>query len=334
MSSLFAKSCICLLFITLAIATLLQGEAPLEIVWQGVLARFFSDNALWNPLLDERLPRLIILICTGASLAVSGAILQALFQNALASPSILGITSGGSLCIILVYLLGWQSQTPYAMPVAAVFGSLATLLLVYSLSRKKGALHLGNLILTGIAISTVLIAIQSAILYSVRDNWQLFSTLSLLEVGTSSDRSWLHVHLQLPLTLIGLLGSWYYKKELNLLALGDEDAANLGVDVEKIRWRLFLCVALLTGGALAAMGVIAFFGLVLPHIVRYLFGNNNVVIIPFCIVAGGTLLMGLDLFLRYFAIHNFSIGNISTILGGIFFLILLFGRRQERALDV
>lgn len=320
-----------LCFLALSIAVLSFGDAPLPQVWQGMLQRLTLENTQWNPLLDERLPRLIVLACTGASLAVSGAVLQALFHNPLASPSILGITAGGSLCIIFVFLMGWQTASPYLMPIAAVTGSLGTLLLVYLLSKKNGRAVTGSLILTGIAISTVLFAIQSSILYSVRDNWQLFSTLSLLEIGTSSDRNWMHVHLQLPLTIVGLTGCWKYRREINILTLGDEDAANLGIEVDKVRWRLFLCVSLLTGGTLAAIGVIAFFGLVLPHMIRYALGPDNMVLIPLCIIFGSMAMISLDLCLRVFNIHYFSIGNISTVLGGIFFLMMLFTKREREA---
>lgn len=318
-----------IIFLVFSFGILLVGDAPWSSVWKGILDRFSGEGYRWNPLLDERLPRLIVLLCTGASLAVSGAVLQALFHNPLASPSILGITAGGSLCIIFVFLMGWQTTSPYILPVAAVIGSLGTLMLVYMLSKRNGRTSMGSLILTGIAISTVLFAIQSSILYSIRDNWQLFSTLSLLEIGTSNDRSWMHVHLQLPLTIVGLLGCWRYRKEINILTLGDEDAANLGIEVEHVRWRLFLFVSLLTGGTLAAIGVIAFFGLVLPHIIRYLLGPDNSVLIPMCIVIGSITMVGLDLFLRLLHIHTFSIGNISTVLGGIFFLMLLFRRRES-----
>lgn len=314
-----------------SIGTLIQGAIPWHIVWTGALERLTGTSAAWNPLLDERLPRLIVILCTGASLAVTGAVMQALFNNALASPNILGISCGGSLCVVIAFTMGFHQTFPFLIPVAAFAGSLATLMAVYTLSHKNGTVDINNLILTGIAISTLLIAIQAAIMYALRDQWMLIQSLTEWEAGSTLDRSWRHVHMQLPLTLVGLYGCWHYRGEIDLLALGEDEAMNLGVDVEKVRWRLFLCVALLTGGALAAVGMIAFFGLVLPHLVRYIQGPSNHQLISLCIVAGALTFVIMDLLLRLFEVHALSIGNISAILGGIFFIILLRGNQKTAA---
>lgn len=321
-----------LLFATLllcSILTLIVGDTPWPIVWQGILDRVAGNTAQWNPLLDERVPRLIVVLCTGASLAVSGAVMQALFHNPLASPSVLGISCGGSLFVIVVFILEWNLHYPFAIPLAAVGGCLLALLLIYFLSRHQPSAQLTTLILTGIALSTLLIAIQGAIMYALRDRWHLIQTLTEWEAGSTTDRSWKHVHMQLPLTLIGLIGCWFYSREIDILALGEEEAKNLGVEVEKVRWRLFLCVAILTGGALAAVGIIAFFGLVLPHVVRRIQGPNSRRLIPLCIIAGSVALAMMDLLLRIFSIHAFSIGNVSAVLGGAFFMLLLFRSRRH-----
>ena len=320
-----------LLLLLGSLFTLGYGETPWEKIWEGVLSRIDGRSELWNPLLDERLPRLIVLICTGASLAVSGAIMQSMFHNPLASPSVLGISSGGCLAVILVFIFDLRFTYPYALPLAAFTGCFATLCLVYALSRWQEGRHLTNLILTGIAVSTLLIAIQGLLLYALRDRWQLIQTITEWEAGSTIDRSWQHVHMQLPLTLVGLAGCWAYREELNLLALGEEEAKNLGVDVQVVRWRLFLCISLLTGGAIAAVGMIAFFGLVLPHIVRRLQGSDHLPLIPSCLIGGAAILTCLDCSLRFFSLHDISIGNLSAIIGGIFFLFLLFRPQKNLA---
>lgn len=307
-----------------SLLTLINGETPWEKVWEIFLLRIQGKTNLWNPLLDERIPRLIVLVCTGAALASSGAVMQSIFHNPLASPSILGISSGGCLSVIFVFIFNLRSTYPYALPLAAVVGCFLTLCLVYILSCSQKGKHLTNLILTGIAISSLIMAIQGLLLYALRDQWQLIQTIHEWEAGSTIDRSWQHVHMQLPLTMIGLWGCWFYREELNLLSLGEEEAANLGVDVRQVRWRLFLCISLLTGGALAAVGMIAFFGLVLPHIFRRLQGPNHFTLIPLCIVGGAAILIMLDFCLRFFTLHDVSIGNLSAILGGLFFLFLLF----------
>jgi iron complex transport system permease protein len=304
--------------------TLGYGETPWEKIWLDIISRFYGESESWNPLLDERIPRLLVLICTGASLAVSGAIMQSMFHNPLASPSVLGISSGGCLSVILVFIFDLRFTYPYILPLAAFCGCFATLLLVYSLSQLQEGKPLTNLILTGIAVSTFLIAVQGLLLYALRDRWQLIQTITEWEAGSTIDRSWQHVHMQFPLTLVGLFGCWCYRREMNLLALGDEEAMNLGVDVRQVRWRLFLCISLLTGGAIAAVGMIAFFGLVLPHIIRRLLGTDHLLLIPYCMLGGAAIFTCLDSSLRYFSLYNISIGNLSAILGAIFFLFLLF----------
>lgn len=309
--------------------TLICGEIAFSVAWEGAVQRLAGFSHHWNPLLDERLPRLIVLLCTGASLAVAGTVTQALFQNPLASPSVLGITSGGSLLVVIVFIFEMHQSFPYAIPIAAFIGCLGTLLLVYSLSRRQGRIEMTHMILTGIAISTLAITIQSSILYAFRDRWHIIQTLTEWEAGSTFDRSWNHVHMQLPLTFFGLIGCWFYSREINIMAFGEEEAKNLGVDVEKVRWRLFLSISLLTSGAVAAVGSIAFFGLILPHLIRRIAGPNNCRLIPLSILAGAAVLTSLDVILRFFSLHAFSIGNISAIIGAVFFLCLLFSSRRE-----
>ena len=256
--------------------------------------------------------------------------MQALFQNPLASPSVLGISCGGSLAATTMFVLGLHQTHPWSVPFAAFTGALATLLFVYLIAKRFGSGETTTLILTGIALSTLLIALQGAITYALRNKWQLIQTITEWEAGTTTDRSWSHVHLQLPLTLVGLFLALYYLIELDILALGEEEAKNLGIETKKVRFRLFVSVALLTGGAIAAVGVISFFGLVLPHLIRYLWGPANKTLIPLCILGGSITLMLLDLLLRLLPSHPFSIGNVSAILGGIFFLALLLGKREEQ----
>jgi iron complex transport system permease protein len=317
------KLVIALLMVAVSILTLTTGGLAWESVWEGVLNRLDGTSARWNPLLDERLPRLIVLFCTGASLAVAGAVMQSIFHNPLASPSVLGITTGGALCAIFIFILGFSTIHPYLISIGAVAGCFITLITVYLLSLNQAGPQLNNLILTGIAISTFLLAIQGSLLYSLRDQWELIQTITEWESGSTVDRSWRHVHMQLPLTLIGLAGCWVYRAEMNLMALGEEEAKNLGIEVEKVRYRLFLCVALLTGGALAALGSIAFFGLILPHLVRGVVGSDHRRVIPLCLFGGAIVIAGLDIALRLLEIRSLSVGTISAMIGGIFFLLLL-----------
>lgn len=311
---------------------LLLGVSVLTLCWGPNNLHFLGTGSPhWNPVFDQRLPRLIILITTGASLAASGAVMQSLFQNPLAAPSVLGISFGGSLLVVIVSALDLHFYSPYAIPSAAFIGSLATLFLVYSLSRTPEGCSPTTLILSGIAISTVFLACQSALLYALKDRWQLILALTEWEAGSTHNLSWKQVHMQLPLACVGLFGAFWYRRALTLLTLGDEEASLMGVEVSKVRFRLMLSVSLLTGGALAAVGIIAFFGLILPHIMRSLVGSGHPAFLFLSTLGGATMLPLLDILLRVCEIHSFTIGNVSAILGGVFFLLLLYQSRQRGA---
>lgn len=304
-------------------ATLFFGHIPFREVLEGVYARLFYGSTQFNPLLDERLPRLIILLSSGASLAVSGAVMQALFQNPLASPSVLGITAGGSLAATVVIFFQEQHLNPYCLPLAAFTGALLTLFAIYFLAKDSIHGQMTSLVLTGIAISTLLYALQNGLCYAFRDNYPFIQTMTEWLAGSTTDKSFAEVHMQLPLTLIGLSICMSYREELNILSLGHEEATVLGIDVKSVRLHLFLAVALLTAGTLAAMGTIGFFGLILPHLVRTLCGPDNRLLIPISIILGGTTLAILDLLLRIADIHALSIGNVSSMIGALFFFIIL-----------
>lgn len=318
-----------ILLITGCVLTCTYGPIPWASIWKGVLDRLSGSSLQWNPLLDERIPRLIVILCTGASLAATGAVMQSLFQNPLASPSVLGISCGGSLLVIPIFAFGWHVSYPFSISIAAFSGCLLTLLIVYGLTRYHGPVQMNTLILTGIAVSSLLLSVQGAILYSLRDQWQLIQLITEWEVGSTLDRSWKHVHMQLPLTLIGLFGAFCYRHEINLLALGEEEAANLGVNVAKVRWRLFLCVALMTGGVIAAVGMIMFYGLMLPHVIRKLFGSDHIHLIPLSICYGSVVLLFMDLGLRVFDVRAFALGNFSAIIGGFTLVALLIKTRKQ-----
>ncbi|MCB1118753.1 MAG: iron ABC transporter permease [Chlamydiia bacterium] len=291
----------------------------------------WQSDQVWNPFMDERLPRTLLLVMTGASLAAAGAVMQALFQNPLASESVLGITSGGTLAAVLIFLTNGHLSFPWLIPVGTVLGCLGTLLFVWSLASSRQSILLGHLILTGLAVTTLLIAVQGVITYMMRDNWQIYQILTEMEAGTTLNKGWRHFHMQFPLTLVGLSGIFYYRREINLLSLGAEEAMNLGVDVYKVRFRLFLFVASLTGGALAAIGNVGFFGLMMPHIARKLSGPNHLTLIPLSAWLGMISLLLLDTLIRHLAIYSLSLGNICALFGGLFFLFLLMNRKMVPA---
>lgn len=298
-------------------------------MWSDLFDRSVHPSG-WNPLVHERIPRLIVLIASGVSLVTSGIVIQALFQNPLASPSLLGMNVGGALMATLIFLLDLRFSHPYLLPMAAIVGSLAAVCLVYTIAWAHGGARLAPLILTGLALSTLLISVHSFVLYSIREQWQYTLAITEWMAGSTFNRGWHHVHMQLPLTLVGCVVCWNYREELNLLSLGEDEAMHLGVDVARVRWRLFLAVSLLVGGTLAALGVLPFFELLLPHILRKVCGADHRALLPVGALGGATSLVVLDVLLRTFHITSTSLGHLSALLGGTFFLFLLFQQKHPR----
>ena len=306
------------------ISTLSYGQMPILDLLDHALLRILGKTYTWNSMIDERLPRLLVLVFSGGSLAVSGVVMQALFQNPLSSPGILGVTSGGSLGVIVVLSTGLISLGFYVIPISAVIGSISSLGLLYLFSRWIGCRgNISMLIFLGIAFSTIFYALESWLTYNIRNEWSIIQTVIEWKSGSTTDKNWHHVNMQMPLLILGMWGIFSLQRELDILSLGEEDAQVLGIEVEKVRWLLFICVALLVGGCLSSVGMIPFFGLVLPHIMRKLMGSNHQVLLKASFLGGSILLTGIDLFFRLFNITGLSVGNFSAIIGAVFFLVLL-----------
>ncbi|MCH1429558.1 MAG: iron chelate uptake ABC transporter family permease subunit [Chlamydiales bacterium] len=319
-----------ILFSVLILSSLLSGPSSLEEIYSSSIERFYG-RINWAPLLDERLPRLIICLLTGASLASSGTVMQALFKNPLASPSVLGCSFAASFLVSLVFASQLHLVYPFLTPLASIIGCVLSLFLVYRMSYKKGKLELNLMILSGIACSTVFISLQNVLLYLLRNNWHLLQSITEWSNGQIHNLTWRHVHLQMPLAIIGLSTCLKYKKELNLLSISEQEASILGVDVPMTRFRLLFAVSILTGGSVASCGIISFFCLMVPHILRGIFGPNNQLLLPMSILWGGFALAFLDLLLKISKIQIFSIGNITAVLGGVFFLALLYQQKQKHS---
>jgi iron complex transport system permease protein len=322
-----------LLFLCLLAAffTLFTGETPPAEVLEGIWRRITGSSSAWNPLLEERLPRLLVLSMTGASLAIAGVIMQSVFANPLASPTILGISGGGSLAVIAVLYAGWHLISPLVLPSAAFAGCLFALAGIYFLSRWHGPISTPFLLLLGVAFSTLIFALQSAIVFALRTHWELSQMISDWLAGSTFFLSWQHVHLQFPLAFLGITGTYMFKGELDLLSLGDEEALHLGVEVDRVRWRLFGIVALLVAGSLATIGEIPFLGLVIPHIGRRLTGASHARLITTSALLGMACMLLLDLLIRQFPGFPLSISHLAGILGGIFFFTLLIKRQSDVA---
>ena len=275
-----------------------------------------------------RLPHTVLIAMAGAALAASGAGYQGLFQNPLADPYLIGVASGAGLGAVLAMSLNWPSNLLgfFSIPVAAFVGAALTVIIVYRLARFGNVLSTTNLILAGVAVGSFASALTSFIM--LRSEGEVRRAITWL-LGGSTLSGWAPVIASLPyivLSLGMLIASGY---ALNVLQFGDEQAKQLGLPVERIKIFIIIAASLATATAVAFTGVIGFVGLIVPHMIRILWGPNYRNLIPLSILAGATTLLIADLLARtLFAPQEVPIGVITALAGAPFFIWVL--RRSQR----
>jgi iron complex transport system permease protein len=279
-------------------------------------------------LLQLRLPHTILIAIAGASLAASGAGYQGLFQNPLADPYLIGVASGAGLGAVLAMSINWPANLFgfFSIPAAAFIGGAVTVLIVYRLARFGQALSITNLILAGVAVGSFASALTSFIM--LRSDGEVRRAIAWL-LGGSTLSGWSPVIASLPYIAIslGILITTGYA--LNVLQFGDEQAQQLGLPVERIKILVILAASLATATAVSFTGVIGFVGLIVPHMVRILWGPDYRRLIPLSILAGATMLLIADLLARtLLAPQEIPVGVITALAGAPFFLWIL--RRSQR----
>lgn len=277
--------------------------------------------------LQLRLPRLLAAIAVGASLALSGAVLQVLLGNVLAEPGVLGISGGASVMMVLLLFFLPMFATPIGYMVAAVIGALLFTLLLVTLAK---AMHLTTtrLLLVGVALGILSGAVVTWAFY-FSDDLNLRQLLYWL-MGNVGGASWYH-HI-LTLVLIPIV-AWLCVKGrlLDKLMLGEQHAKQLGVDVDAVRWQLILAVSVLVGGAVALGGVIGFVGLVVPHLLRLAFGSENRFLLPLSALTGASLVVTADLVARTaLDAAELPLGVVTTSVGAPIFIWMLVKNHDVR----
>jgi iron complex transport system permease protein len=290
-------------------------------------AELISDT-MTTILLQLRLPHTILIAMAGAALAASGAGYQGLFQNPLADPYLIGVASGAGLGAVLAMSLNWPTNLLgfFSIPVAAFIGASITVVLVYRLARFGNALSITNLILAGVAVGSFASALTSLIM--LRSDGEVRRAIAWL-LGGSTLSGWPPVIASLPFILLslGILITAGYT--LNVLQFGDEQAQQLGLPVERIKILVILTASLATATAVSFTGVIGFIGLIVPHMVRILWGPDYRRLIPLSILSGATTLLIADLLARtLLAPQEIPIGIITALAGAPFFLWILW--RSQR----
>lgn len=285
-------------------------------------------------LFDIRLPRICLAILIGAILAISGAVMQGLFRNPLAAPSLIGVSSGASVgaSVVIVLAGAWlQSNTALGLSLVAVgafIGSFLVTVLVYRLSTSALGTSVTTMLLAGIAVSALAGAVSGLLSYYA-DN-EMLRQISIWQMGNLSTANWQRV---LVLTVVAILVLSLFPREsksLNALLLGESEARHLGIDVQQVKRKLILLTTLGIGTAVAIGGMIGFVGLIVPHIVRLLIGPDHRWLLPVSALAGGVLLLLADTIARIIiAPTELPTGILTAILGAPFFIMLLVQQRRE-----
>jgi iron complex transport system permease protein len=307
----FGAVLLILLFVTLLAATMLGSER----------LNFASLTEQQKTILfDIRLPRILLGACVGASLAVAGAGLQSLLRNPLAEPYLLGVSNGAALGTMLAFafLTGFE----FARPILAFAGAIIATIIVYQMARSRAGMNVERLVLSGVIITTFLSSII-VLLTSLLDATKLRSFTFWL-LGDLSQATKSGFYLTLVVVVLGTIVLSSQARALNLMMVGERDAFDFGVEVNKVRIIVFGIAAALVGTAVAASGSVGYVGLIVPHLVRLAVGSDNRLVVPFSALAGAIFVVLADTAARtLIAPRELPVGAITALIGAPLFIYLL-----------
>ena len=283
-----------------------------------------TEAALWV----IRFPRIVMAMAVGAALAVAGAVMQAVFGNPLAEPGVVGVSSGAALGAALAIVTGMLALGEWTIALLAFAGGLGATLLVYGVSRANGRTEVVTLLLTGIAVNAFGGAGLAFLLFMAGSASR--EQIVFWQLGSLSGSLWREALLVLVVAVIGTLAALALGRRYDILSLGERNARHLGIDVERLRFWSIVLVALLTGAAVAFVGIISFVGLVIPHLMRMILGPSHRALLTASAFGGALLIVAADLLARtVVAGAELPIGLLTSLIGGPFFFVLLW--RQRRA---
>src|SRR5215207_7714849 len=316
------------LVVLLALISL--GIGPVRLSPLAVTQALFGGGSDVSQVIvrEIRLPRTILGFAIGAILGLSGAALQGLLRNPLASPSLFGAPQSAAFGAVLVIALGLADVRSYALPVAAICAAFVSVFVLLSIAGRNAGLLI--LILSGLAISSFAGA-ATALVMNLSQNPFVVLEIAFWLLGSLEDRSFQHVGLALPFIASGAIILFGQRSAFRALSLGEETAQSLGVDVGRLRLAVILGVALGVGGAVAVTGTIGFIGLVAPHLMRPLIGHDPGRLLVPSALAGSALLLAADIAVRIIpSTSDIKVGVLTSIIGVPFFLYLIM--RERRAL--
>ncbi len=299
-----------------------------------------KDNKLiYEVLVQIRIPRVLLGLVVGMAFGLCGTIMQTMFRNPLADPTLIGVASGASAGVVLVmfaisfFPIFAQSflMSSFVIPLSAFLGAMITIILIYKLSIVYGKVSVPMMLLGGIAINSLIGALIGIFSY-ISDDGALRS-FTFWTLGSLNTATYNSVFILVPINVFILFIVLKRKDELNLLLLGEDEAKNAGVNTEVLKKLLIICVALGIGISVAFCGIISFIGLIVPHISRMIVGSNHRYILAFSAMMGAFTLIWADTLSRIvIQPAELPIGIITAIVGAPFFMYLLFKSKKEMVL--
>jgi iron complex transport system permease protein len=331
-SILLSLLLILVIFVSITIGSVkVPPLRSIRILFQSILGLKGAGSEMERVIiLSLRLPRAILAGLVGAGLSISGATFQALLRNPLADPYILGVSSGAAVGAIIAIVLG-LSTFSFGLPMASFLGALLTIMMVFYFGRQDGKIHPNTLLLAGVIIGSFLSALIMFFI-SVSRKEELHTIIFWL-MGDFSFSNPRAILIIFPYILLGIFLLYLHSRHLNLILSGEENAVQLGVDVERLKLISYLSASLVTAASVSVCGLIGFVGLIIPHSVRLIFGPDHRLLIPASALVGASFLIASDTFARtILAPTELPVGVITAAFGGPFFIYLLKTRKVIKTL--
>jgi iron complex transport system permease protein len=303
-------------------------------VWQIIISHlpFMHIQADWSATTDMiitgiRLPRIILSGVVGMALGTAGATYQGLFRNPLADPYLIGVAQGAALGAVIGFVLPWTFGGNYLIPILAFAGAVMAVSVVYLISRVGKTVPMTTLILAGVAIGALLMSLTDYLTLLSAD--KVRNILSWF-MGNFSTSSWEQIRIISPYIAVGIVVIFFFARPLNVMQLDEEQAQQLGINVERTKIILLGAATLITAAAVCFVGTIGFVGIIVPHIVRLIWGPDHRLLLPLSAISGAILLILADTASRtLIAPSEIPVGVITAFIGAPFFLFLL--RRTKKA---
>ena len=316
----------CTIFLTVVAILLGICLGSTQVSPSSFLQALFSGDvtsSAYRIVIHSRVPRVLGALLAGSALAVSGAILQAVLQNPLASPNIIGVNTGAGLAVLLCS--AFFPALDYLLPLSAFLGALFSAMVIFVLAMGNGVSKI-TLVLTGIAMSSILGAGMNCIMILYPDAYIGASTFLVGGLSAVTLKSLRFATLYI---IVGLVLAMFLRRDMNIVSLGSQSAQSLGMNVTLVRFLLILTAAILAGAAVSFAGLLGFVGLIVPHAIRFLIGNDNSFLVPASSFGGAAFVILCDLISRLaFAPYEIPVGILLSLLGGPFFIYLIIRNRS------